>query len=504
MSELTAFDLPLPPAADSGYASGQVLADRYELTHVIGQGGTADVWVARDSVLDIDVAAKIVLPSRDDLSSGLRERTIQEARLCAQLTDPAVCRVLDFGFTLRGDPFVVSELLRGETLDDRLIRESSLGAIDAVRLLLPVLDALEAAHKRGIVHRDVKPANVFLSSADGRLQPKLLDFGIACSRNVTSRMTMDGTICGTPCYMSPEQARGSSDIDFRSDLWSFCVMLYETVTGTAPFLNDNANATLFAIANQDAPSLRSFGCDELLARIVERGMQKDPGARWPSAAELADALARWLVGQGLESDVVGTSLQRRFLARNASTAPVAFDVAADGSTERSSTFVPHRRQRWAGTVALVSTVAAAGLVAAVVVSVRPSMLSGAPDPKPAAVAPVVRPPPEPPLPISEDVRTDVTVTSPVREEIARDGGADPSPALANVAAPRALPAPRWPTPKLPDLPEPPSFPTTSPFSPSTPVPTIAETDRPAWAVPPTKAPKPRARPRNAARRDYGI
>jgi eukaryotic-like serine/threonine-protein kinase len=315
MSELTDLGFPSVPAGDvGGYASGQVLAERYQLGSAIGRGGTAVVWVARDSVLDIDVAVKIVLPSTEDISGTSRLRTIQEARLCAQLTDPAVCRVLDFGFTPRADPFVVTELLAGESLDDRLTREGRLGAADAVRLLLPVLDALGAAHKKGIVHRDVKPGNVFLATADGRIQPKLLDFGIACSLDLPSRATTTGTICGTPCYMSPEQASGSSEVDPRSDLWSFCVTLYEAISGSAPFLEDNYNATLFAIAHKTAPSLVMFGVDEELSRIVERGMEKECDARWPSAVELANVLARWLVDRGFESDVYGLSLRRRLLA----------------------------------------------------------------------------------------------------------------------------------------------------------------------------------------------
>jgi serine/threonine-protein kinase len=179
MSELVARDVPPPSSAADGYLGGQILTDRYELTHVIGRGGTAVVWMARDSVLDIDVAVKIVLPSTQDIYGTMKHRTIQEARLSAQLTEPAVCRVLDFGTTPRGDPFVVSELLSGETLDDLLTREGARSGIDAVRLLLPLLDALDAAHEKGIVHRDVKPDNVFLARSGDRIQPKLLDFGIA-------------------------------------------------------------------------------------------------------------------------------------------------------------------------------------------------------------------------------------------------------------------------------------------------------------------------------------
>jgi serine/threonine-protein kinase len=350
MLELTTAGLAPPASQDlAGYAAGEILGGRYELANAIGRGGTAIVWVARDSVLEIEVAVKIVLPCRDDIAGMLKRRTMQEARLCAQLADPAVCRVLDFGFTHREDPFVVSELLKGETLDDRLTREGSLPAVDAVRLLLPVLDALGAAHNRGIVHRDVKPANVFLASCEGRVQPKLLDFGIARFLDARSRTTTTGTICGTPCYMSPEQARGSSDLDLRTDIWSFCVVLYELVTGTAPFLSENYNATLFAIINTEAPPMVGFGCDERLAEIIERGMQKDRDARWPSTAELASELARWLTEQGFESDVYGLSLQRRFLEPSTD-ARQSQSAALDVSGERASSSSPSVPRGPAGVV----------------------------------------------------------------------------------------------------------------------------------------------------------
>jgi eukaryotic-like serine/threonine-protein kinase len=515
MMELTAFDLPLSPAPDGGYATGHVLADRYELTRIVGRGGTAIVWVAHDYVLDIDVAVKIVLPGRDDLATGLRDRTIQEARLCAQLTDPAVCRVIDFGFTQRDDPFVVSELLSGEPLDDRLMREGRLPAVEAVRLLLPILDALGAAHKKGIVHRDVKPANVFLASSDGRFQPKLLDFGIACSSDLRSRAMAAGTICGTPCYMSPEQARGSDDIDPRSDLWSFCVTLYESITGTAPFLNDNCNATLFAIASQQVPPLASFGYDDVLSRIVERGMEKERDARWASAAELADALAHWLTDQGFESDVCGILLRRRFLASSTDAVPVFLDVS-DVSTERALAFVPEPRGHRGGVIAFLSAVAAIGLVGAGVYFVHESALAGQSEAKPAAAAPVVRPPSAPPVPVPVPEGVATTATSSPRSrtipaEVTPNTAQAQSPKFVNaasrpIAARRAseandrlrTPHRPFPAPELKDPPLPP-FPPPSPFSTSNPTESVPDPDFVREAAPPTPPEKQRVPPR-----DFGI
>jgi hypothetical protein len=482
MPELTDLGFPASPASPassasdvSGYASGHVLADRYELTRVVGRGGTAVVWVARDSVLDIDVAVKIVLPSTQDIYGTIKHRTIQEARLSAQLTEPAVCRVLDFGVTLRGDPFVVSELLSGEALDELLVREGPLSAVDAARLLLPILDALDAAHKKGIVHRDVKPANVFLARSGERVQPKLLDFGIARSLAATSRTTTTGTVFGTPCYMSPEQAHGCNDVDARSDLWSFCVMLYEVVTGTAPFLGDNYNATLFAVANDVPRPMASWGCDDRLARIVERGLEKEREARWQSAADLGNALARWLVDEGAETDIGGLSLRRRFLEENAFVCDAG--EVSEVSSHRAVTFSPEYEATKPGAVARylgavrrgstlhvaasVGILAVMGVLAAVVGpridSGRPAMERPTPptlaqgelEPRGAPAVPVSAPPPlSPPAIAPEPAHDPAPAVAPIapaplknRPQARRSA---PKRALSAVAPP-ARPAPTQPS-----------------------------------------------------------
>jgi serine/threonine-protein kinase len=292
--------------------------------------------------------------------------------------------------------------------------------------------------------------------------------------------------------MSPEQALGRSDIDHRSDLWSFCVMLYEAVTGTAPFFNDNCNATLFAITSQSAPSLASLGFDEALSKILERGMEKERDARWPSASELADVLSRWLVQQGFESDVAGISLRRRFLDQGEPA--VLRELPEERPNDRSDTIYPERKQRWAGPVALVSTLAAIGVLVVVALSARESTLSGGTEPGPTVVA---RPEPAPPVPVSENVRTDATVSSPTRGDAARDAGADAAP------SPEATtPARRLRTAKLP---EPPLFPAASPFTPSGSAPESAGADRVRAPTPPAKLPaRSRSRIGGPPGRDYGI
>ncbi len=304
-------------AYDDDYATGQVLRDKYELLRPIGAGGMGVVWLARDRTLDVDVAVKISRRFVNDAADLMTKRALTEARLAAQLSHSAICRVLDFGLTSKGDPFVVSELLCGEELDQILEREGPMTAVLAVRTLLPILDGLEAAHAKGIVHRDVKPANVFLArDGQGRTQPKLLDFGVARAVSMAPNITSPGTVCGTAHYMSPEQARGSAEVDARSDLWSFCVSLYELLTGSLPFDGENYNAVLAAVLTTRPRPLVEFArCDAALSSIVMRGLSRDKNSRFESAHELAGELAQWLLDQGEEYDICGHALSERVLPR---------------------------------------------------------------------------------------------------------------------------------------------------------------------------------------------
>ena len=218
------------------------------------------VWVAHNLILDVHVALKLLPSDKRPNQGTLSKRLLQEARTAAALGHPAICRAFDFGETHLGDPFVVSEMMHGETLADLLRVESRLAATRAVQILLPIIDGLAVAHAKGIVHRDVKPDNIFLShDVAGRMQPKLLDFGIARFVESDSKLTVDGSLLGTPDYMSPEQAQGRGGADFRTDVWSTCVVLYEAVTGDVPFRGENYNAILYAVINEPARSILDFG-----------------------------------------------------------------------------------------------------------------------------------------------------------------------------------------------------------------------------------------------------
>ena len=299
------------PDAASRYVVGEIVADKYKLLSLLGEGGMGSVWVAKNLALDAQVALKLI---RGDMATQATEdRFLTEARAAARLKHPAICRVFDFGRTRHNEPFMVMELLTGETLGEVLDRENRLPAIQAVQILLPIADALGAAHVRGVVHRDLKPDNIFLADADGRLQPKILDFGIAklaASPVTDTRITQAGTVVGSPDYMAPEQARGLEDIDHRADVWELCVLLYECVTGRVPFEDANYNALLRHIIEDEIRPIVEFGAgDEELWEVMKKGFEKDREKRFQSMRELGEALAAWLMARGVMEDVSGHSLR---------------------------------------------------------------------------------------------------------------------------------------------------------------------------------------------------
>ena len=291
-----------------------MLDDKYELLSRLDEGGMGSVFVAHNRALDVRVAVKVVradLLDDDEDDTLLADRLIQEARAAARLGHPAIVRTFDFGKTCTGDPYLVMELLDGEDLASTLATRGRLRPAKAVRLLLPVGHALAAAHDQGIVHRDLKPENIVLArEQDGRVQPKLIDFGVAKLQQVSARrLTAAGRAVGTPGYMSPEAARGE-DVDARADIWAFCVVLYEALTGGLPFVASDSQGMLRAILRDDPIPLSQVGVDdEPLWRIVERGLHRHPDARWPTMRALGRALAQWLLDQGVPDDICGGSLQ---------------------------------------------------------------------------------------------------------------------------------------------------------------------------------------------------
>ncbi|MEI9938327.1 MAG: serine/threonine-protein kinase [Pseudomonadota bacterium] len=310
--------VPIAPRGYSAYEPGVIVAQKFQLVRILGEGGMGSVWVAKNLALDVHVALKLIRAELARSVPGLEERLLQEARAAASIEHPAVIKIFDFGLTELKDPFIAMELLHGESLGGTVKRRGKLNPVRAVQTLLPITEALLAAHERGIVHRDLKPDNIFLArSAANRLEPKVLDFGIAkFDQKSAPSLTSVGTVLGSPAYMSPEQARGEADVDGRTDVWALCVVLYEVITGRLPFTGENYNALLYAILEGQPKTFSELGISEpLLWSIISRGLEKDRQRRCPDMFELGRALALWLLDRGVQEDVTNGLLRSKWLER---------------------------------------------------------------------------------------------------------------------------------------------------------------------------------------------
>lgn len=271
---------------------GQLIAGKYRLLEPLAKGGMGSVWIAKHIALNVPVAVKFMDPRYADLDD-LRSRFEREAIAAARLRMPNVVQILDYG--VEGDtPYIVMEFLRGEDLGARLAREGRLSVHDTVAILVQVCKALRRAHDEGIVHRDLKPANVFLVTQDGELLVKVLDFGIAKVLRCDSsdEVTKTGDVMGSPAYMSPEQVRGSRDIDHRTDLWSLGVIAYRALTGTLPFPGTNSGDIFVKICTDQpvAPTSLAPDLDARIDAFITKALAKDPSRRFSTAKELAEAL----------------------------------------------------------------------------------------------------------------------------------------------------------------------------------------------------------------------
>jgi len=272
-------------------ASGTDLGP-YVIVSVLGVGGMGEVYRARDSRLKREVAIK-VLPSAVSLDADRLRRFEQEALATAALNHPNILAVFDTG-THNGSPYVVSELLEGETLRQRL-RAGRLSIRESLDCALQIAHGLAAAHEKGIVHRDLKPENLFVTN-DGRV--KILDFGLAkltqadpasyASLSTMTDVTKEGSIIGTAGYMSPEQVRGAA-VDARSDIFSFGAILYEIIAGKRAFHGETIADTMSTILKEDPPELSEINpkASPAIQRIVQHCLEKNVERRFHSASDIA-------------------------------------------------------------------------------------------------------------------------------------------------------------------------------------------------------------------------
>lgn len=300
---------------DSDPLLGAVLADRYRVLAPIGRGGAGTVYRGVQLQLDREVAIKVV---RHDVSERVRgeleARFFREASLAGRLSHPAIVHTIDYGATEHGLQYVVMELLVGRTLKAAL-KGGPLDPDEAARIASELARGLHHAHSRGLVHRDVKASNVLLVRDDeGVEHPKLLDFGLVKSVSRELDVTQTPTYLGTPLYMSPEQAKGSQDLDGRSDQYSLGCLLYKMVSGELPFEAESPMATAlkhntepYPLMAERAPNVQ---VDPDLEAIVRRCMAKSPDDRFPDAAALARALDQWRGGVGASLDLDDESADR--------------------------------------------------------------------------------------------------------------------------------------------------------------------------------------------------
>ncbi|MCI0567638.1 MAG: serine/threonine-protein kinase, partial [Acidobacteria bacterium] len=309
----------------------------YEILAPLGAGGMGEVYRARDTRLDREVAVK-VLPAHLSQDADARARFEREAKAVAALSHPNILAIHDFGLE-GGTAYAVTELLEGETLRDKM-DGSALPVRKAIEIALQVAHGLSAAHEKGVVHRDLKPENLIVTH-DGRV--KILDFGLAkveapVSPEAGSHMptrhiaTQPGTALGTPGYMSPEQVRGRT-VDERTDLFAFGAILYEMLSGSRAFERDSAADTMSAILKEDPPELSQSGkpFPPGLERIVHHCLEKNPQQRFQSARDIAFALDSLSVMSGSTSQPslrVVAGLPKRSMAAIAALLVVAAGILA--------------------------------------------------------------------------------------------------------------------------------------------------------------------------------
>lgn len=341
---------------------GDVVADKYEIVKLIGEGGMGSVFMASHKLTGKQVALKWMLPELAKNDDAV-QRFMREAQAAGRISHPNVVDIYDVG-QHESSYFLVMEYLVGETLTAALERQT-LAASEVVDIIVPCLRGVAAAHKNGVVHRDIKPDNIFLchSEEGAYLYPKVLDFGISklsgSDSQLNPRLTRTGAVMGTPYYMSPEQVRGSHEVDGRCDVYAFGVILYEALTGQVPFDADTYSALVLEIATGTPRDPRELKPElpDLLAEAVLKAMAREPGDRFEDIRSFAEALAPF-------ADHARFTMDRATFERPDPTGNFGRATTTPYTSEQL--VVPGRRRSKVavvlGSAALVAAVLIAGLV----------------------------------------------------------------------------------------------------------------------------------------------
>jgi eukaryotic-like serine/threonine-protein kinase len=263
---------------------GTVIDGAYRLTRLISQGGMGTVFEAIQLRLNRRVAVKIMVPELTENAVAMA-RFKREVKVTSQLAHPNVVQLLDYGATGSGQPYLVTEFLEGEDLEQRLARVACMAVPAVLPILRQVVSALAAIHAKGIVHRDLKPANVLLLQIDGAVDfVKVVDFGISKVRNPSeTKLTKAATMVGTPEYMSPEQAMGHVDeVDHRSDQWALACTVWRMLTGQAPFAGEHLNELIGRVVQEDPPRLAVSHVSAAVEKVLRRALAKRQSQRFPT------------------------------------------------------------------------------------------------------------------------------------------------------------------------------------------------------------------------------
>lgn len=271
---------------------GVILDNRYEILSPLAEGGMGAVYRARRTLLGDDVAIKVVRQDAPDPAS--RERFLRESQIAARLRHPSIVSIFDFDMPEDGDPYLVMELLSGPSLREEIALRGRLDLADVQRIIPPICSALQLAHSQGVVHRDLKPANIVAHDYEpGQRVYKLVDFGVANLRqsSVETRLTGTYQFVGTVIYAAPEQINGA-DVDARTDIYALGAVVFEMLTGHAPYAGDELMKIVGSKVSGEVPSVRKSRPDlpEWIDGVIAKALARDPQARWSSAAEFALAL----------------------------------------------------------------------------------------------------------------------------------------------------------------------------------------------------------------------
>jgi serine/threonine-protein kinase len=332
----------------------EIIDGKYRIVRFLGQGAWASVYEGINVRIQRRVAIKVLSPDLAEKDHVI-ERFEREAQSATRIESDHVVNVFDLGSLKDGRPYIVMELLAGDDLAKRLELTGPMKEGVAANYAVQALQGLADAHAAGVLHRDIKPDNIVLTqSKRGEEVVKIVDFGISKLQSglpqAATRLTQTNTVLGSPVYMSPEQCRGTREMDHRSDLYSLGVVLFETLTGRLPHMASSFNELLFQIALEDAPDPRTMkhDLDPGLAAIVVRALARDPKARFQSASEFRDTLVAWAEGKGLMLGPLTTSstVKRSPVAPDnlaLQVAPTVRPVADEGSLASIATSVERPR-----------------------------------------------------------------------------------------------------------------------------------------------------------------